>query len=123
MGHMAGVQGKVAEARARQIAERLVSKNPKEVEQAINVISADPQAMKALSSAYAATQTFLAHAGERATRASGGKVGSRDYPAKAASRMERAVKRAAAAISNESRPLMSAPDEAVAQALRIAARR
>lgn len=59
-------------------------------------------------------------ASDRQHRADGGKVG---YPAKPASRMERAVARAVKAIATETKPLMSAPDEQVAAALRIATRR
>jgi len=57
---------------------------------------------------------------DRQHRADGGKVG---YPAKAASRMDKAVAGATKAIATDSKPLMYAPDEQVAAALRIATRR
>lgn len=56
----------------------------------------------------------------RTTRAAGGKIGKKDYPAKRLTRMERAVKRAQEAIALETRPIMNMPDEAVAQALHLA---
>jgi len=57
---------------------------------------------------------------ERENRASGGKVDKRDYPAKRLTRMERALKRAQNALANETKPIMSMPDDQVAQALEIA---
>ena len=56
----------------------------------------------------------------REERAVGGKVGKPDYPTKRLSRMERAAKRAREALALESKPLMDAPDEHIANALRIA---
>jgi hypothetical protein len=54
---------------------------------------------------------------DREQRASGGKVGKRDYPAKKLSRMEKAVARAQKAIAEETKPLMEMPDATIALAL------
>jgi hypothetical protein len=59
-------------------------------------------------------------ADDREQRASGGKVGKRDYPAKRLSRMEKAVLRAQKAIADETKPLINMPDAHVAHALEIA---
>jgi hypothetical protein len=57
---------------------------------------------------------------DREERASGGKVGKRDYPAKRLTRLERAAKRAHEEIALETKPIMSQPDHLVARALEIA---
>ena len=57
---------------------------------------------------------------DREQHASGGKVGTRDYPAKKLSRMEKAVARAQKAIAEETKPLMEMPDAHIARALEIA---
>lgn len=68
-----------------------------------------------------ATQTNLTkNMTNREGRASGGKVGTRDYPAKRLNKMERAARRAQQAIAIETTKLMEKPDEQIAQALRIA---
>ena len=54
--------------------------------------------------------------GSRQNRADGGKV----YPAKPLGRMERSLARAQKAIADETRPIMSMPDNTVAHALEIA---
>lgn len=59
----------------------------------------------------------------RNTRASGGRLGNRDYPAKRLSRVERAAKRAMDAIALESKPLMDQPDQVIADALKLAAQK
>jgi hypothetical protein len=58
--------------------------------------------------------------GKREERASGGKVGNRDYPAKRLTRMEKALKRAQDAMSLETKSLMQIPDAQIAQALQVA---
>lgn len=68
-----------------------------------------------------ATQTNVTkNMTNREERASGGKVGNRDYPAKKLTRMEKALKRAQDALALESKPLMNEPDEQVAAALHLA---
>lgn len=57
---------------------------------------------------------------DREQRASGGKIGKRDYPAKRLSQLERAAKRAQEAIALETKPIMNQPDALVAKALEIA---
>ena len=57
---------------------------------------------------------------DREERASGGKVGKRDYPAKRLNKIERAARRAQQEIALETTKLMERPDEQIAQALRIA---
>jgi hypothetical protein len=57
---------------------------------------------------------------KREERASGGKVGNRDYPAKRLTRMEKALKRAQDAMSLETKSLMQIPDAQIAQALQVA---
>jgi hypothetical protein len=57
---------------------------------------------------------------DRKHRASGGKVGKRDYPAKPLSRMEKALSRAQNALAEETKPLMQMPDAQIAHALEIA---
>ena len=59
----------------------------------------------------------------RNTRASGGRLGNRDYPAKRLSRVERAAKRAMDAIALESKPLMDQPDQVIADALKLASQK
>ena len=68
-----------------------------------------------------ATQTNLTkNMTNREERASGGKVGKRDYPAKRLNKIERAARRAQQEIALETTKLMERPDEQIAQALRIA---
>lgn len=57
---------------------------------------------------------------DREERASGGRLGNRDYPAKRLSRVERAAKRAMDAIALETKPLMDQPDQVIADALKLA---
>ena len=57
---------------------------------------------------------------EREGRASGGRIGKRDYPAKRLTRVEKAVKRARDAIALETQPLLDQPDHVIANALDIA---
>jgi hypothetical protein len=64
--------------------------------------------------------TMPVTAEDREQRASGGKIGKRDYPAKPLSRMEKAVLRAQKAIAEETKPIMNMPDQTVAHALEIA---
>jgi len=59
-------------------------------------------------------------ADDREGRASGGRLGKGDYPAKRLSRMEKAVLRAQKAIAMETKPIMDQPDHVVAKALAIA---
>jgi hypothetical protein len=66
------------------------------------------------------TYSPVAAEDDREQRASGGKVGKRDYPAKKLSRMEKAVARAQKAIAEETKPLMEMPDAHIAHALEIA---
>lgn len=56
----------------------------------------------------------------REQRASGGKVGNRDYPAKRLNKIERALRKAQEALAIETKPLMQKPDEEIAAALNIA---
>lgn len=56
----------------------------------------------------------------RAERASGGRIGKRDYPAKKLSSIERAARRALGGIAKDAEPIMDMPDEHVAHALRMA---
>ena len=51
---------------------------------------------------------------EREQRAFGGKVGKRDYPAKKLSSLEKAARKAFKDIAEETKPIMSMPDEQVA---------
>lgn len=57
---------------------------------------------------------------DREQRASGGKIGKKDYPAKKLTLLERAAKRAQDAIALETKPIMNQPDALVAKALEIA---
>jgi hypothetical protein len=59
----------------------------------------------------------------RESRAAGGRLGNRDYPAKRLSRVERAAKRAMDAIALESKPLMDQPDQVIADALKLASQK
>ena len=56
---------------------------------------------------------------DREERASGGKIGKRDYPAKRLTRLERAARRALTDIANETKPILSQPDALVVKALEI----
>lgn len=60
---------------------------------------------------------FMGDEDNREGRATGGKVGKRDYPAKRLTRLERAARRAFNEISNETKPLMDLPDEQIVDAL------
>lgn len=57
---------------------------------------------------------------DREQRASGGKLGNRDYPAKRLTRLERAARKAQQEIALETKPIMNQPDAMVAKALEIA---
>jgi hypothetical protein len=59
---------------------------------------------------------------DREERASGGRVFKRDYPAKQASHIERLATRTHEELAHDLKPLMSVPDDAIAQALRMARR-
>jgi hypothetical protein len=69
---------------------------------------------------YAGPQAARSSADQRRGRSSGGKV---DYPAKKLNRMEKALARAQNALANETKPIMSMPDDQVAHALEIAKER
>jgi hypothetical protein len=79
------------------------------------IMGASPKAAR-----YAIQSNMANNMENREERASGGKVGNRDYPAKRLTRMEKALKRAQEAIALETKPLMDKPDEAIAAALHIA---
>jgi len=111
---------KITVAQANQLAEMLVSKDQNAVNAALDAVHRNPVLSQALSAADVNFQNFLNAVGSRMRRATGGKIGNRDYPAKRLTRMERAVKRAQAAIALETKPLMQRPDEQIAQALEIA---
>lgn len=57
---------------------------------------------------------------DREERASGGRIGKRDYPAKRLTRVEKAVRRAQQAIALETKPLLDQPDHIIANALDVA---
>ena len=57
---------------------------------------------------------------KRHERASGGRVGKRDYPAKRMTLLEREAVRAHRDISERTKPIMDMPDEEIANALRLA---
>jgi len=57
---------------------------------------------------------------EREQRAAGGRISSKDYPAKRASHIEKLAKRNHEQLAHELRPLMSAPDNVIVDALRLA---
>lgn len=59
----------------------------------------------------------------RGSRASGGRLGNRDYPAKRLSHVERAAKRAMDSIALETKPLMNQPDQVIADALKLASQK
>ena len=59
---------------------------------------------------------------EREQRAYGGRISSKDYPAKRASHIEKLAKRNHEQLAHQLRPLMSAPDNVIADALRLAQR-
>jgi hypothetical protein len=60
---------------------------------------------------------------KREERASGGKVGKRDYPARKLTRMEKSLKRAQDAIAMETKPLMKIEDSVIASALELASKK
>ena len=72
------------------------------------------------ASRYALQSKLVNNMTDREHRASGGKVGNRDYPAKRLTRMEKALKRAQDAMSLETKSLMQIPDAQIAHALDIA---
>jgi hypothetical protein len=73
-----------------------------------------------LEAGKAAPEAVSIAAEDREERASGGKVGKKDYPAKRLTRLERAARKAHNQIALETKPLMSRPDEQIVQALEIA---
>lgn len=119
----AAVLGKVlSKPKTAPLAARVISAFEQDVRKAV-----DPQ--KANSATQIALRDFmtsfskepiLAEDNERPQRASGGKIGNRDYPARKLSRVEKALKRAQDALAMETKPIMNVPDEAVAQALHLA---
>jgi len=129
--HLSSVLGK---EQASEIAKKLVSNDPKQIQEAAQAISSNPKAMDKLrnvsrslamlTTAKGAStppkQDFSIAASDREERASGGSVNKKDYPAKRLTRMERAVKRAQDAIALETKPILNEPDHVVARALEIA---
>jgi hypothetical protein len=117
LSHFSNMLGKKT---TEAMAKKLISDDPSAMQEVIGVITQSPKAMNRLRQI---TQTASAVAPElgnyqtsRKGRAEGGKV----YPAKAASRMEKAVTRAQKSIAQETKPLMSMPDHQIARALEIA---
>jgi hypothetical protein len=117
------------ESQARFLAQKLLSKNPKDLRVAAQIIAENPktmsklrnitQSLSALSAREVTRKEPSIAASDREERASGGSVGKRDYPAKRLSRLERAAKRAQAEIALETKPIMQKPDALVAQALEM----
>jgi hypothetical protein len=122
--------GELGKKKAAAVAQKLLSREPESVKEAVAEIAANPAAMSKLrnisrsltsiGSSAISRSSAPAYAEARAARAGGGKIGSRDYPAKPLSRMERALARAQKAISEDTMALMDVPDESVANALRLA---
>lgn len=125
--HVSSVMGK---NQANALARKLISKDPKDLQQVASTIAQNSKAMEKLrnvtkslsilESAKAGKDKGSLAAEDREGRASGGKVGNRDYPAKRLTRLERAAKKAQDAIALETRPIMDKPDALVAKALEIA---
>lgn len=100
---------------AQAIAAAFKNKNPATLANLKNVVQME------LREHFGAPATTAAE--DREGRASGGKVGKRDYPAKRLTRLERSALKAQQQIALETKPIMNQPDALVAKALEIAKER
>jgi hypothetical protein len=114
----------LSEPRTSAPAGRVLSSYASDLKRAIDPTSPQSATQAALRSFMIAIgkkpQMAASDRDERKKRASGGKIGKEDYPAKRLTRMERAANRAREALALESEHLMNKPDEHIANALRIA---
>jgi hypothetical protein len=88
----------------------LTSNDPQAVNKALQAVSGNPALQNAMTRVDTILQniagsTAARDTGPREGRSSGGKVGTRDYPAKAQSRMEKALKRAPKGISRRNKTI------------------
>lgn len=97
---------------AQAIAAALKHKNPATLRNLKNVVQME------LREHFGAPAVTSAE--DREERASGGKVGKRDYPAKRLTRLERSALKAQQQIALETKPIMDQPDALVAKALELA---
>lgn len=126
----AGVAGKYTEGKLMKAAEENLKDTIAAGGQSANIPKANP--MTSLKGRAVGVPTTVSplftpsapvYAEDREERASGGRLGNRDYPAKRLSRVERAAKRAMDAIALESKPLMDQPDQVIADALKLASQK
>jgi hypothetical protein len=133
LGWMAQRGLNLADKTALEVAKKLVSNDPAAVQEALNAVAGKPQMLKTLRGAYNASLAPIAPVAargsveflerpqnDRAQRANGGRIGSRDYPAKKLSALDKAARRAHLDISRELEPVMGLPDDVVANALSLA---
>ena len=124
---VSGLSGKVANETVKQ----LLSDDPTVWRQAIGAVAQQPQTLQALRQVHTGMGALAASVAAsqhpmsleympQQQRASGGRVSKRDYPAKRASHIEKLAKRNHEHLADELRPLMSAPDNVIADALRLA---
>lgn len=106
------------------------NRNPEILKQISALVSKDPALQSKIRTAFAAKsrgvmqgRPVAAQDQDREERASGGRLGNRDYPAKRLSRVERAAKRAMDSIALETKPLMNQPDQVIADALKLASQK
>lgn len=126
----AGVAGKYTEGKLMKAAEENLKDIIAAGGKSANIPAANPMTSlkgRALGVPTTTSPIFTpsapVYAEDREERASGGRLGNRDYPAKRLSRVERAAKRAMDAIALESKPLMDQPDQVIADALKLASQK
>jgi hypothetical protein len=133
------LKGSYDSKKAVEIASRLTSPDESIRYAAIKEVSRNPKAMSRISNIVSSINSMLSKGAgpvagigaarmganeevNRNRRASGGKVGKRDYPAKRLTRLEKAAQRAHNEIAHETKPLLDQPDEQIAHALEIASK-
>lgn len=109
----------IGTAASANIIARVLSR-PRTAKAAANLVNS--RTRQAYNAYLAAIRAEMGQSVEepRQERASGGRVGKRDYPAKKLSSLEKAARRALGGIAKDTTHIMDMPDEEVANALRMA---
>jgi hypothetical protein len=133
-GHFGGKALHMGSERNLELARKLVSDDPADMQEAIKAISGNPKAMDALRRAHSSMTALAGQASSKISarhnehdpqfsvqyRANGGRVETRDYPAKKQSKLEKQADKTLRALGGAMTPLMDLPDHVVANALRVA---
>jgi hypothetical protein len=125
IGQAAGAYG-LAHILSRPMTARAASHLQKSVYNAAKLnqpVSLENAAIRSAYNAYLRAvndEINRSNTNNREKRASGGKVGKRDYPAKRLTLLEKAARKAHGELANGSKPLMNMPDEHIAHQLNMA---